>query len=132
MKTVSLLAAAIAMLGLQAELALAGGGARARAHGTPASPAVHQPGQHAHMSRQPVPHGTPGAGNQAHKFYGGPRIEQRPDPNYQSLYRPMFSLDATNPGETHPYFRTPKEGFGYPAARPAPVYLGNGYYVIPR
>jgi hypothetical protein len=73
-----------------------------------------------------------GARPQAHTFYGGPRLEQRPDPNYQSLYRPMFSLGATKPGELHPYFRTPKEGFGYPAAQPSPVYLGNGVYVIPR
>ncbi|HEX9687116.1 MAG TPA: hypothetical protein VGA25_14830 [Burkholderiales bacterium] len=44
----------------------------------------------------------------------------------------MFSLDATNPGETHPYFRTRKEGFGYPPVQSGPVYLGNGVYVIPR
>jgi hypothetical protein len=44
----------------------------------------------------------------------------------------MFSLDAVPPGQTHPYFQTRKDGFGYPASRPAEVYLGNGYYVIPR
>jgi hypothetical protein len=44
----------------------------------------------------------------------------------------MYSLDATNPGEPHPYFQTRKDGFGYPGARPSPVYLGGGLYVIPR
>ncbi len=69
---------------------------------------------------------------QAHTSFGGPKLEQRPDPNYQNPYRPMYSLDATNPGEPHPYFQTRKEGFGYPALPPSTVYLGNGLYVIPR
>ena len=63
---------------------------------------------------------------------GGPRYEQRPDPNHQNPYRPMYSLDATPPGQPHPYFQTRKDGFGYPASRPVEVYLGNGIYVIPR
>jgi hypothetical protein len=44
----------------------------------------------------------------------------------------MYSLDATPPGQPHPYFQTRKDGFGYPASRPVEVYLGNGIYVIPR
>ena len=73
-----------------------------------------------------------GVQGRAHPHAGGPKLEQRPDPNYQNPYRPMFSLDATNPGEPHPYFQTRKDGFGYPASRPSTVYLGNGLYVIPR
>jgi len=111
--------------------AQAGGGARPQAHGA-SMPQVHQSMQHSGPARGVAPHGAHTVSGQAHIFYGGPRLEQRPDPNYQSLYRPMFSLGATKPGELHPYFRTPKEGFGYPAAQPSPVYLGNGVYVIPR
>jgi hypothetical protein len=44
----------------------------------------------------------------------------------------MYSLDATNPGEPHPYFQTRKEGFGYPSSGSRAQYLGNGVYVIPR
>lgn len=117
MRSISVIAAAIAMSGVQAAPALAGGGARPQAHGAPMQPpSAHQQGQR----------------SQAHIVYGGPRLERRPDPNYQSRYRPMISLGATNPGELHPYFQTPKEGFGYPAARPSAVYQGNGVYFIPR
>ena len=62
---------------------------------------------------------------------GGPRTEERPDPNHQNPYRPMFSPNAVNPGEQHPYFQTPKAGFGYPTGNPG-IYQGNGFYVIPR
>jgi hypothetical protein len=118
MKSISVIPVAIAMLGAQAAPALAGGGGRPpQAHGTAVTPPlVHKPVQ----------------SGQSLIIFGGPRLDQRPDPNYQSLYRPMFSPGATKPGELHPYFRTPREGFGYPAARPSPVYLGNGVYVIPR
>jgi hypothetical protein len=118
MRTGFLFAAAVAMLTLHADLAVAGGGARHQSH-VASSPqhGVIQQGQH---------------GRQAHTRFGGPRLEQRPDPNNQNPYRPMFSLGATNPDGTHPYFRTRKEGFGYPPTQPAPVYLGNGVYVIPR
>ena len=117
MKTRSVVAAVIAVLGTQTLSALAAGPSRPQAHGVPANqPQMHQRGQP----------------SQAHKFYGGPRFEQRPDPNFQNPYRPMFSLNATNPGELHPYFQTRKDGFGYPAAQPSTVYLGNGLYVIPR
>ena len=117
MRTSSVFAATIAMLGMHAFPALAGGASRPQAHGAPMNqPQVHQRGQH----------------SQAHTHYGGPRLDQRPDPNYQNPYRPMYSLDATNPGQPHPYFQTSKDGFGYPASGPSAVYLGNGLYVIPR
>ena len=118
MNATSVIAATITMLALHADPAVAGGGARHRSH-VASSPqhGLHQQGQ---LSRQ------------AHTRFGGPRLEQRPDPNNQNPYRPMLSLGATNPDGTHPYFRTRKEGFGYPPAQPAPVYLGNGVYVIPR
>lgn len=113
--------------------AQAGGGARPQAHGAPMHQAqVHQPMQHSSPAREVAPHGARTVSGQAHTFYGGPRYEQRPDPNYRNPYRPMFSLNATNPGEQHPYYQTRKDGFGYPAAGPSPVYLGNGVYVIPR
>lgn len=99
------MAAAFAFM---ASPALAGGGSGARAH--------HHPGVQ----------------GQVHDRLGGPRYEQRPDPNHQNPYRPMYSLDATPPGQPHPYFRTRNDGFGYPASRPVEVYLGNGIYVIPR
>jgi hypothetical protein len=118
MKSISIIAAAIAMIGGHAAPSLAGGGGRSpQAHGAPMTP----PPAH-----RPVQNG------QAHIIYGGPRLDQRPDPNNRSLYRPMFSLNATNPGEPHPYFQTRPDGFGYPAARPAPVYLGNGMYFVPK
>jgi hypothetical protein len=118
MKLISVVPVAVAMLGTQAAPALAGGDGRPpHAHGAPATPA---------LMHIPVQNG------QSHIIYGSPQADQRPDPNYRSLYRPIFSLNATNPGELHPYFRTRGDGFGYPAARPSPVYLGNGVYVIPR
>lgn len=116
MKSISVIPVAVAMLGTQAAPALAGGGGP-QAHGAPMTPA---------------PMNKPLQNGQSHIIYGSPRLDQRPDPNFRSLYRPMFSLNATNPGELHPYFRTRGDGFGYPAARPSPVYLGNGVYVIPR
>ena len=66
-----------------------------------------------------------------HEQGGGPRLDQRPDPNYQNPYRPSYSLNAVNPGEQHPYFQTPKAGFGYPTGNTG-VYQGNGIYIIPR
>jgi hypothetical protein len=128
-----LVAAAIAMLGTQADPVLAGGGARPQAHGAPMrQPQVHQQWQHNQPSREVVSHDARTAQGNAHTRFGGPRLEQRSDPNNQNLYRPMYSLDATNPGEPHPYFQTRKDGFGYPSSRGAAVYLGNGQYVIPR
>lgn len=113
--------------------AQAGGGATPQAHGAPMHQSqVHQQMQHSSPARGMAPHGASADSGQAHTFYGGPRLERRPDPNFQNPYRPMFSLNATNPGELHPYFQTRKDGFGYPAARPSAVYLGNGVYVIPR
>ncbi|HEY7656213.1 MAG TPA: hypothetical protein VH881_05040 [Burkholderiales bacterium] len=116
MKATSFVAAAIIILAVHAEPAVAGGGAGHQAHAAPS------PQHRAHQ--QPS--------RQAHTHFGSPRLEQRADPNYQNPYRPMYSLGATNPDGTHPYFQTRKEGFGYPPAQPAPVYLGNGVYVIPR
>jgi hypothetical protein len=104
-----------------------------QAHGGSRGPAAHgataQPIHAAPRAAARNPHVAP---SHVHDRFGGPRLDQRPDPNHQNPYRPMFSLDATPPGQPHPYFQTPKEGFGYPAARPVPVYLGNGLYVIPR
>ena len=117
MRTITAIAAAIAMLGAPAAPALAGGGSPTRVHGAP----MQQPQGDLHVPR-----------GQAHTHFGGPRLERRPDPNFQNPYRPMFSLNATNPGELHPYFQTRKDGFGYPAAQPSAVYLGNGVYFIPR
>lgn len=111
--------------------AQAGGGARPQPHGA-SMPQVHQSMQHSGPARGVAPHGIPTGSGQAHIFYGGPRLEWRPDPNDRIPYRPMFSLGATNPGERHPYYQTRKDGFGYPVAGPSPVYLGNGVYVIPR
>ena len=116
-------AAAVALV--MAFPVLANGGARPQAHGVSAQqvPAARgAPARHHHGVVQ----------SQVHDQLGGPRYEQRPDPNNQNLYRPMYSLDATPPGQPHPYFQTRKDGFGYPASRPAEVYLGNGIYVIPR
>lgn len=95
-------------------------------------PQVHQQWQHSQPARAVVPHVARTAQGQAHTRFGDPRLEQRSDPNNQNPYRPMYSLDATNPGELHPYFQTRKDGFGYPASRPPAVYLGNWLYVIPR
>ena len=123
-------AAAMTVMALPAQ---AGGGARPQAHGaSPNQTQVQQHVQHSSPARQVAPHGAHTVPAQAHIFYGGPRLEQRPDPNFQNPYRPMFSLNATNPGELHTYFQTRKDGFGYPAARSNPVYLGNGVYFIPR
>jgi len=130
-RAITVFAAAIAMMGTQAFPALAGGGSRLQAHGgPPPQHRVHQ--QHSHQARNVARHDMRGVGGEAHTRFGGRRLEQRADPNNQNPYRPMFSLDATNPGETHPYFRTRKEGFGYPPVQSGPVYLGNGVYVIPR
>jgi hypothetical protein len=117
-------AAMAAAIIVMAQPALAGGGSRGPVHGASAQPVS-------------AARGAPARGHQVapshvHDRFGGPRFEQRADPNNQNPYRPMFSLDATPPGQPHPYFQTPKEGFGYPVARPVPVYLGNGLYVIPR
>jgi len=137
MKAIAMIAAASALLGTLAVPALAGGGSRPHAQGAPMQrPQAQQQWQHGHMAREtappyvgaarspaPFPHASP---------HGGHRLEQRPDPNHQNPYRPMFSLDATHPGEPHPYFQTRKDGFGYPTSRPSAVYRGNGVYVIPR
>jgi len=113
--------------------ALAGGGSRPQSHGAQIhQPQIHQRGQHSPSSREPVQQDARGVQGAAHARFGGPRLEQRPDPNNQNPYRPMYSLDATNPGVPHPYFQTRKDGFGYPASRPSTVYLGNGLYFIPR
>ena len=118
MKATPVIVAAVTMLVLHANPAVAGGGARHQTHAAPLPrDGVHQQFQH---------------NRQAHTYFGGPRLEQRPDTNHQNPYRPMYSLGATNPDGTHPYFQTRKDGFGYPPAQPAPVYLGNGVYVIPR
>jgi hypothetical protein len=121
-------------IAIMASPALAGGGSGRQAHGAPMhhQPQVHQGGQHGHSSRAPGHPDARGVPSQAHARFGGPRLDQRPDPNNQNPYRPMYSLGATNPGEPHPYFQTRKDGFGYPAAQPSPVYLGNGQYFIPR
>jgi hypothetical protein len=121
------------MLGMQSVPALAGGGSRSQAHGAPThQPQAHQHWQNSHPGREPVQQGARGVRGQAHTSFGGHRLEQRPDPNHQNPYRPMYSLDATNPGVPHPYFQTRKDGFGYPSSRPSTVYLGNGLYMIPR
>lgn len=133
MRSISVVAAAITMLGAQAAPVLAGGGTRPQAHGAPThQPLAHQQWQRGHPARESNPHDARAARGQAHIVNGGPRLEQRPDPNHQNPHRPMYSLDATHPGQPHPYFQTPREGFGYPAARPSTVYLGNGLYVVPR
>ena len=119
--TMAALAAAIIVM---APPALAAGGVRALVNGAT--------GQHAPTAQVGATRRHHDVPSHVHNRLGGPRLEQRPDPNHQNPYRPMFSLDATPPGQPHPYFQTPKEGFGYPAARPAPVYLGNGLYVISR
>jgi hypothetical protein len=95
-------------------------------------PQVHQQRQHSQPVREVVSHDARTAQGNAHTRFGGPRLEQRSDPNNHNPYRPMYSLGATNPGEPHPYFQTRKDGFGYPASRGAEVYLGNGLYFIPR
>jgi len=125
--------AVAAVITLMASPALAGGGSRPQAHGAQNhQPRIDQRWQHSNPSREPVQRDARALQGQAHTRAGGPRLEQRPDPNNQNPYRPMYSLDATNPGEPHPYFQTRKDGFGYPASRPSTVYLGNGLYAIPR
>lgn len=119
--TKAALAAAIIVMALPA---LGAGGVHGPVHGATARTLPSARGAPARI-HHPVQ-------TQVHDRFGSPRLDQRPDPNFQNPYRPMFSLDATPPGQPHPYFRTPKEGFGYPPARPAPVYLGNGLYMIPR
>lgn len=129
MKAILVFAAAVAMLGGQSAPALAGGGSRTPAHGASSHHShAQQQWQNGHPAREPA-RTAPGS---AHAVVGGPRVEWRPDPNDRNPYRPMFSLDATNPGERHPYYQTRKEGVGYPGVRPSAVYLGNGVYVIPR
>jgi hypothetical protein len=127
------MAAVAAAITIMASPALAGGGSRPQAHGAQVyQPQVHPRWQPGHSSREPVQRDARAVQGQAHTSTGGPRLEQRPDPNNQNPYRPMYSLDATPPGQTHPYFQTRKDGFGYPASRPVEVYLGNGVYFIPR
>lgn len=131
---IHILAAAATASAVLALPALAGGGLKAQGQGAAAAPAQHQHHQlRSQGSHGGAPSRAEGVGyrSQPHPLAGGSREDQRPDPNYQNPYRPMFSLDATNPGEPHPYYRTRKDGFGYPVG-PAPVYLGNGVYVIPR
>ena len=110
----------------------AGGGSRPQAHGAQIhQPQIQQRWQPSHPSRESVQEGASGVRGQAHTSFGGPRLDQRPDPNYQNPYRPSYSLDAVNPGEQHPYFQTPKAGFGYPTGNTG-VYQGSEFYVIPR
>jgi len=111
--------------------ALAGGGFRAPAHGSATHhPQLHQPRPHGNHAGAPAQTDS-GRFRSQPPAHTGSRVDQRPDPNLQNPYRPMYSLDATNPGEPHPYFRTRKDGFGYPASRSSAVYLGNGLYVFP-
>jgi len=127
------MAAVAAAITIMASPALAGGGSRPSAHGASAHPSHFQRGsQQLHPARGAPPRNPHGVQSQVHDRIGGPRFEQRPDPNHQNPYRPMYSLDATPPGQAHPYFQTRKDGFGYPASRPVEVYLGNGVYFIPR
>jgi len=66
--------------------AQAGGGARPQAHGAPMhQPRVHQPMQHSSPARGVAPHGAHTVSGQAHIFFGGPRLERRPDPNYRAF-----------------------------------------------
>ena len=126
---VSLSITVAAALTIAAAPALASGGSRPQAHRAQIhQPQIHQRWQPSHPAREPVQGVARGVQGQAHT---GSRVDQRPDPNLQNPYRPMYSLDATNPGEPHPYFRTRKDGFGYPASRSSAVYLGNGLYVFP-
>ena len=125
--------AVAAAIAIMASPALAGGGSRPQAHGAPVyQPQAHPRWQSGHTAHDPMQRDARAVQRQAHTSIGGPRLEQRPDPNNQNPYRPMYSLDATNPGEPHPYFQTRKDGFGYPAAQPSTVYMGNGLYFIPR
>ena len=132
MRPTWVIAAAVALLGTQAAPALAGGGLRTTGHVAPVQQPQVQQRWHGQTGRESAPQHAPVVRGTTHTQHGGPRFEQRPDPNHQSLYRPMYSLDATNPGESHPYFQTRKDGFGYPASRRGTVYLGNGLYVVPR
>lgn len=119
------------MLVTPAAPVLAGGGSNSQAGPSRTLHAqIHRPD--GHQTREQLEKNARGVRGEAHVRAGGPRLDQRPDPNHQNPYRPMYSLDATNPGEPHPYFQTRKEGFGYPASRSSAVYLGNGVYVIPR
>jgi len=131
MKICAIVAVAAAIT-IVASPALAGGGARPQAHGAQIhQPQIQQQWQPSHPARESVQEGASGVRGQAHTSFGGPRLDQRPDPNYQNPYRPSYSLDAVNPGEQHPYFRTPKAGFGYPTGNTG-AYQNNGNYVIPR
>ncbi len=128
----SVAVAAAVTIGVAATPALAGGGSRPQAHGAQIhQPQIQQRWQPSHAAREPVQQDASGNRSQAHTRFGGPRLDQRPDPNYQNPYRPSYSLDAVNPGEQHPYFQTPKAGFGYPTGNTG-VYQGNGIYIIPR
>ena len=112
--------------------ALGGGESRPQAHGAQIHQSRdHQVRQQSHAAPEPVQQDTRGVRSQVHTRFGGPRLDQRPDPNFQNPYRPSYSLDAVNPGEQHPYFQTPKAGFGYPTGNTG-VYQGNGIYIIPR
>ena len=133
MRTFGSVAVAVAvMIGVAATPALAGGGTRPQAHGAQIQqPRIHQPLQPSHPAREPVQQDASSVRSQAHTRFGSPSLDQRPDPNYQNPYRPSYSLDAVNPGEQHPYFQTPKAGFGYPTGNTG-AYQNNGNYVIPR
>ena len=133
MRNFGSVAVAVAVtMGVAATPALAGGGARPQAHGAQIhQPRIHQPSQHSHSAREPAQQDAGGVRGQALVRARGSRPDPSPDPNYQNPYRPMFSPDAVNPGEQHPYFRTPHAGFGYPTGKSG-VYQGNGIYVIPR
>jgi hypothetical protein len=105
-----------------------GGGSGVRIQGVP----IDQPLVHHGTHPSPAAPQDQGARSRAYTYYGGPTLEQRPDPNYRNPYHPMFSLGATNPGQPHSYFQTRPDGFGYPTSQASPVYLGNGVYFIPR
>jgi hypothetical protein len=129
---ISAIVTVAAAITVMASPALAGGGSRPQARGAQIhQPQIHQQWQHSHPAREPVQQDASGVRSQVHTRFGGPRLDQRPDPNYQNPYRPSYSLDAVNPGEQHPYFQTPKAGFGYPTGNTG-VYQGNGIYIIPR
>jgi len=128
MRTFGSVEVAVAVtIGLAAAPALAGGGSRPQAHGGQLEQPRYQVQRHREPARQDEGRPRP----LAHDRAGGPRLDQLPDPNYQNPYRPLFSPNAVNPGEQHPYFQTPKAGFGYPTGNTG-IYQGNGIYIIPR
>jgi hypothetical protein len=132
MRTLGMAVLAVATLIAGAAPALAD---RGRSSPSPRPPSYgsqpEQPRVHDQRNREPARQDAGRPQAQAHDRVGGPRLDQRPDPNYQNPYRPLYSPDAMNPGEQHPYFQTPKAGFGYPTGNTG-VYQGNGNYVNPR